>query len=36
MLTVGDKLPDFTLKATVSEDLDTAFATVTQARNNFV
>ncbi len=31
MLTVGDKLPDFTLKATVSEDLDTAFATVTQA-----
>jgi alkyl hydroperoxide reductase subunit AhpC len=31
MLTVGDKLPDFTLKATVSEDLDTAFTTVTQA-----
>jgi peroxiredoxin (alkyl hydroperoxide reductase subunit C) len=29
MLTVGDRLPAFALKATVSEDLDTAFKTVT-------
>ena len=29
MLTVGDKLPQFALKATVSENLDTAFTTVT-------
>jgi peroxiredoxin (alkyl hydroperoxide reductase subunit C) len=29
MLTVGDRFPQFSLKATVSEDLDTAFATVT-------
>jgi peroxiredoxin (alkyl hydroperoxide reductase subunit C) len=29
MLTVGDKLPQFSLKATVSETLDTAFATIT-------
>jgi peroxiredoxin (alkyl hydroperoxide reductase subunit C) len=28
MLTVGDKLPLFSLKATVSEDLDTAFSTI--------
>jgi lipoyl-dependent peroxiredoxin subunit C len=28
MLTVGDKLPQFSLKATVSEDLDTAFKTI--------
>jgi peroxiredoxin (alkyl hydroperoxide reductase subunit C) len=28
MLTVGDKLPQFSLKATVSEDLDTAFTTI--------
>jgi lipoyl-dependent peroxiredoxin subunit C len=28
MLTVGDKFPQFSLKATVSEDLDTAFETV--------
>jgi peroxiredoxin (alkyl hydroperoxide reductase subunit C) len=31
MLTVGDKFPQFSLKATVSEDLDTAFTTVTNA-----
>jgi peroxiredoxin (alkyl hydroperoxide reductase subunit C) len=29
MLTVGDKLPQFSLKATVSENLDTAFETIT-------
>jgi len=29
MLTVGDKLPQFSLKATVSESLDNAFATIT-------
>jgi lipoyl-dependent peroxiredoxin subunit C len=29
MLTVGDRLPEFSLKATVSEDLDTAFKNVT-------
>lgn len=29
MLTVGDKFPQFSLKATVSEDLDNAFETVT-------
>ena len=29
MLTVGDKFPQFSLKATVSEDLATAFTTVT-------
>lgn len=29
MLTVGDKFPQFSLKATVSEDLDKAFETVT-------
>jgi lipoyl-dependent peroxiredoxin subunit C len=29
MLTVGDKFPQFSLKATVSEQLDTAFATIT-------
>jgi peroxiredoxin (alkyl hydroperoxide reductase subunit C) len=28
MLTVGDRFPQFALKATVSENLDTAFATV--------
>ena len=28
MLTVGDKFPQFSLKATVSEDLDTAFETI--------
>jgi peroxiredoxin (alkyl hydroperoxide reductase subunit C) len=28
MLTVGDKFPEFSLKATVSEDLNTAFQTV--------
>ena len=28
MLTVGDKLPQFSLKATVSEELDTAFTTI--------
>jgi alkyl hydroperoxide reductase subunit AhpC len=28
MLTVGDKFPQFSLKATVSEDLDTAFTTI--------
>jgi lipoyl-dependent peroxiredoxin subunit C len=28
MLTVGDKFPSFNLKATVSEELDTAFETV--------
>jgi peroxiredoxin (alkyl hydroperoxide reductase subunit C) len=28
MLTVGDKLPQFSLKATVSEQLDTAFTTI--------
>jgi peroxiredoxin (alkyl hydroperoxide reductase subunit C) len=28
MLTVGDKFPEFELKATVSENLDTAFQTV--------
>jgi lipoyl-dependent peroxiredoxin subunit C len=28
MLTVGDKLPQFSLKATVSESLDTAFETI--------
>ena len=28
MLTVGDKLPQFSVKATVSEELDTAFTTV--------
>ena len=31
MLTVGDKFPQFSLKATVSEDLDSAFATITNA-----
>jgi lipoyl-dependent peroxiredoxin subunit C len=31
MLTVGDKFPQFSLKATVSEDLDTAFTTITNA-----
>ena len=31
MLTVGDKFPVFSLKATVSENLDTAFETVTNA-----
>jgi len=29
MLTVGDKFPPFALKATVSEQLDTAFETIT-------
>lgn len=29
MLTVGDKFPQFSLKATVSEDLDKAFETIT-------
>jgi peroxiredoxin (alkyl hydroperoxide reductase subunit C) len=29
MLTVGDKLPQFALKATVSEQLETAFQTIT-------
>lgn len=29
MLTVGDKFPQFSLKATVSEDLDHAFETIT-------
>jgi peroxiredoxin (alkyl hydroperoxide reductase subunit C) len=29
MLTVGNKFPQFSLKATVSEDLDTAFETIT-------
>jgi len=29
MLTVGDQFPEFSLKATVSEQLDTAFETVT-------
>jgi peroxiredoxin (alkyl hydroperoxide reductase subunit C) len=29
MLTVGDKLPQFALKATVSESLETAFQTIT-------
>lgn len=29
MLTVGDKFPEFSLKATVSEDLDNAFETIT-------
>ncbi|HEX5045828.1 MAG TPA: peroxiredoxin [Gammaproteobacteria bacterium] len=29
MLTVGDKLPQFALKATVSENLETAFTTIT-------
>jgi peroxiredoxin (alkyl hydroperoxide reductase subunit C) len=28
MLTVGDKFPEFALKATVSEELDTAFQTI--------
>ena len=28
MLTVGDRLPEFSLKATVSEELDTAFTTI--------
>ncbi len=28
MLTVGDKFPEFALKATVSEELDTAFRTI--------
>ena len=28
MLTVGDKLPQFSVKATVSEELDTAFTTI--------
>ena len=28
MLTVGDRLPQFALKATVSEDLDSAFTTI--------
>ena len=28
MLTVGDRFPQFSLKATVSEDLDNAFTTV--------
>ncbi|MEO8467454.1 MAG: peroxiredoxin [Gammaproteobacteria bacterium] len=28
MLTVGDRLPQFSLKATVSEELDTAFTTI--------
>lgn len=32
MLTVGDKFPQFSLKATVSEDLDTAFDTITNDR----
>jgi lipoyl-dependent peroxiredoxin subunit C len=31
MLTVGDKFPQFSLKAAVSEDLSTAFETVTNA-----
>jgi len=31
MLTVGDKLPQFALKATVSESLETAFTTITNA-----
>ena len=31
MLTVGDKLPQFSLKATVSENLDTAFETITNS-----
>jgi peroxiredoxin (alkyl hydroperoxide reductase subunit C) len=31
MLTVGDKFPQFSLKATVSEELDTAFETVSNA-----
>jgi peroxiredoxin (alkyl hydroperoxide reductase subunit C) len=31
MLTVGDKFPEFSLKATVSEDIDTAFETVTSS-----
>ena len=29
MLTVGDKFPAFSLKATVSEDMDSAFETIT-------
>jgi peroxiredoxin (alkyl hydroperoxide reductase subunit C) len=29
MLTVGDRFPQFSLKATVSEELDTAFETIT-------
>jgi peroxiredoxin (alkyl hydroperoxide reductase subunit C) len=29
VLTVGDKFPEFSLKATVSEDLDSAFETIT-------
>lgn len=29
MLTVGDKFPEFSLKATVSEDMDKAFDTIT-------
>jgi peroxiredoxin (alkyl hydroperoxide reductase subunit C) len=31
MLTVGDKFPEFTLKATVSEKLDTAFKTISNS-----
>src|SRR5690606_39330173 len=31
MLTVGDKFPEFSLKATVSENLDTAFETISNA-----
>jgi alkyl hydroperoxide reductase subunit AhpC len=31
MLTVGDKFPEFSLKATVSEDFDKAFETITSA-----
>ena len=31
MLTVGDKFPEFSLKATVSNELDSAFETVTNA-----
>jgi peroxiredoxin (alkyl hydroperoxide reductase subunit C) len=31
MLTVGDKFPQFSLKATISEDLATAFETITNA-----
>jgi len=32
MLTVGDKFPRFSLKATVSEELETAFETITHDR----
>ena len=31
MLTVGDQFPEFTLKATVSEELDTAFQTISNS-----